>query len=110
MSINELNNIALVGMDWSNKLREIDVDMHLWNKICQWHGDEEKALKWVQLQIKLISNRHPERTGLSQIISSIAFVEMANPDHRVQHSVQFPVTSTHEEHAQSNFGAGAAGT
>lgn len=108
MSINTMNNIAIAGMDWSNKLREVDVDMHLWHKICQWHGDEEKALKWVQLQIKLFSNRHPERIGLSQIISSIAFVEMANPDHRAQRSVSNPTSHMHEDRTQAHMGAGTS--
>ena len=88
MATNEANNISITGMDWSSKLREVDIDMHLWNKICHWHGDEEKALKWVQLQIKLFSNRHDDRNSLSHIISSIAFVEMANPDHRPQAHVR----------------------
>ena len=109
MSINEMNNITLAGMDWSNKVREIDVDMHLWNKICQWHGDEEKALKWIQLQIKLFSNRHPERTSLSQIVCSIAFVEMANPDHRAQRSLHAARNQSGEEAINANFRAGATG-
>lgn len=82
MSINELNNLVLTGKDWSNEVREIDFDRHLWHKVCQWHGGEAQALNWVHLQIKLFSSRHTERLGLSQIISSIAFVEMAKPDHR----------------------------
>ena len=79
MSINEENSISLSGLDWSNELREVDVDLHLWYKMCGWRGGEENALKWLQLQIKLFSDRHPERAALSYIISSIAFVEMSNP-------------------------------
>jgi hypothetical protein len=79
MSINEENNISLTGLDWSNQLREVDVDLHLWYKMCCWRGGEEKALQWLQLQIKLFSNRHTARDSLSYIISSIAFVEMSNP-------------------------------
>jgi|APSaa5957512535_1039671.scaffolds.fasta_scaffold133851_1 hypothetical protein len=109
MSINEMNNIALAGMDWSNKVREIDVDMHLWNKICQWHGDEEKALKWIQLQIKLFSNRHPERAGLSQIVCSIAFVEMANPDHRAQQSLHASAKHSQKNAEKENYRTGATG-
>ena len=85
MSINEENNISLTGLDWSNELREVDVDLHLWYKMCGWRGGEENALKWLQLQIKLFSDRHPERDSLSYIISSIAFVEMSNPS-RVKHA------------------------
>jgi hypothetical protein len=79
MSINEENNISLTGLDWSNQLREVDVDLHLWYKMCGWRGGEENALKWLQLQIKLFSERHPGKASLSYIISSIAFVEMSNP-------------------------------
>ena len=79
MALHEANNIILTGMDWSNKLRDVSLDMHLWIKITHWHGDQDRALRWVQLQIKLFSNRQPEREGLSHIISSIAFIEMANP-------------------------------
>ncbi len=80
MAVNEANNITITGMDWSSKLRDVILDSNLWAKIIKWHGNEDLALRWVQLQIKLFSNRQPERAGLSQIISSIAFVEMANPE------------------------------
>lgn len=80
MAVNETDNIVLTGLDWSSKLRDVVLDVHLWNKIIHWHGDRDKALRWVQLQIKLFSIRHPEQSSLSHIISSIAFVEMANPD------------------------------
>lgn len=66
-------------MDWSNRLREVSIDLKLWIKITQWQGDQDRALRWIQLQIKLFSNRHPSKTGLSHIISSIAFIEMVNP-------------------------------
>jgi hypothetical protein len=79
MALNETNNITLTGMDWSNKLREVSLDMNLWVKITHWHGDQDSALRWVQLQIKLFSNRQREREGLSQIISAIAFIEMRAP-------------------------------
>ncbi|MFT4862291.1 MAG: hypothetical protein ACI95C_001509 [Pseudohongiellaceae bacterium] len=79
MALLEANNIRLTGMDWSSKLRDVSMDMKLWIKITSWQGDQDRALRWVQLQIKLFSNRQPERAGLSHIISSIAFIEMANP-------------------------------
>lgn len=79
MALNEANNITITGMDWSNKLRAVSLDRNLWAKIIAWHGNEDSALRWVQLQIKLFSNRQPSREALSQIISSIAFVEMASP-------------------------------
>jgi hypothetical protein len=79
MALDKTNNITLTGLDWSNKLREVSLDMNLWVKITQWHGDQDSALRWVQLQIKLFSSRHPESEGLSHIISSIALVEMKGP-------------------------------
>ena len=79
MAVSEANNITITGIDWSNKLRDVALDCNLLAKIIHWHGNEDLALRWVQLQIKLFSNRQPKREGLSQIISSIAFVEMANP-------------------------------
>lgn len=82
MALHETNNIILTGMDWSNKLRDVSLDMKLWIKITQWHGDQDRALRWVQLQIKLFSNRQPDREGLSHIISSIAFIEMVNPENK----------------------------
>lgn len=93
MAVNEADNIVLTGLDWSSKLRDVVLDVQLWNKIIQWQGDRDKALRWVQLQIKLFSTRHPEQLSLSHIISSIAFVEMANPEssgstERFQHAPQ----------------------
>jgi len=80
MALDETNNITLTGMDWSNKLRDVCLDMQLWIKLTQFHGDQDHALRWVQLQIKLFSNRQPDQKGLSHIISSIAFIEMAAPE------------------------------
>ncbi len=79
MAIDESNNITISGKDWAERPREIDIDRHLWKKICHWHGNEQQALDWVQLQIGLFSKRHKEKKSLSQIIASIAFVEMVNP-------------------------------
>ncbi len=94
MALHETNNIRLTGMDWSNKLRDVSLDMKLWTKITSWQGDQEQALRWVQLQIKLFSNRQPECAGLSHIISSIAFIEMANPKN----------TGAAEKHQANNIG------
>lgn len=79
MALSDTNNIVITGMDWSNRLRDVSLDMNLWGKLTTWHGDQDRALRWVQLQIKLFSNRQPDRDGLSHIISSIAFIEMAGP-------------------------------
>ena len=79
MAINSKNNISLTGLDWTSRLRELTLDVLLWQKLIQYHGNSDKALRWVQLQIKLFSLRHPEPSSLSHIISSIAFVEMATP-------------------------------
>jgi hypothetical protein len=76
---NKENTITLTGLDWTSRLREVALDVQLWQKLVHYHGNSDKALRWVQLQIKLFSNRHPEASSLSHIISSIAFVEMANP-------------------------------
>jgi len=80
MAISPETNISLKGMDWSNRLREVCIDLRLWHKICVWQGGPEGALDWVQTQIRLFSSRHPEQQPLSHIISSIAFVEMAGPE------------------------------
>jgi hypothetical protein len=79
VATNKESNITLTGLDWTSRLREVALDVLLWQKLVQYHGNSDKALRWVQLQIKLFSNRHPEALSLSHIISSIAFVEMANP-------------------------------
>ncbi|MFK7862834.1 MAG: hypothetical protein AB8B95_01265 [Pseudohongiellaceae bacterium] len=79
MAINNEDNIVLSGLDWSSKLRDVVLDVQLWHKIINWQGERDKALRWVQLQIKLFSTRHPDHSSLSHIISSIAFVEMAKP-------------------------------
>jgi hypothetical protein len=79
VAINSKNNISLTGLDWTSRLRELTLDVLLWQKLIQYHGNSDKALRWVQLQIKLFSLRHPEPPSLSHIISSIAFVEMATP-------------------------------
>lgn len=79
MAIHKESNISLTGLDWTSRLREVALDVQLWQKLVQYHGNSDKALRWVQLQIKLFSNRHPESSSLAHIISSIAFVEMANP-------------------------------
>lgn len=80
MAMSDTNNITLTGLDWSSRLREVVLDAHLWQKIISWHGDNDKALRWIQLQIRLFSTRNPDQASLSHIISSIAFVEMANPE------------------------------
>jgi hypothetical protein len=79
VAINSKDNISLTGLDWTSRLRELTLDVLLWQKLIQYHGNSDKALRWVQLQIKLFSLRHPEPSSLSHIISSIAFVEMATP-------------------------------
>lgn len=106
MATEAANNLTISGKDWSNRPRELDLDLHLWQKICHWHGDEQKALNWVQLQIKLFSNRHPERNSLSHIVSSIAFVEMANPDHRPQAHVRHRRTQLQDSGDQVQLRAG----
>lgn len=112
MSINKLNNIVLSGKDWCNEMREIDIDPHLWQKVCHWHGGESQALNWVQLQIKLFSSRHTQRPGLSQIISAIAFVEMAKPDHRqlrTSRNKLLPTAKLENRQHSSNLSTGTNG-
>ena len=79
MTGNDSSTIVLRGDDWSNRPRDVEIDKQLWRKICHWHGDDQQALDWVQLQIGLFSKRHRDKKSLSQIIASIAFVEMVNP-------------------------------
>jgi len=79
MASNDSSTICLRGNDWANRPREVEIDSDLWRKICHWHGDDQQALDWVQLQIGLFSKRHRDKNSLSQIIASIAFVEMVNP-------------------------------
>lgn len=97
MAINRENNISLTGLDWSSRLREVELDIQLWHKLVQCHGNSDKALRWVQLQIKLFSNRHPEPASLSHIIASIAFVEMANPKQAAASGVFNGDKQTHSE-------------
>ncbi len=79
MATDSKDTITLKGLDFSNSLREIELDIRLWDKICNWHGSPIRADKWIKEQIQLFSSRHPESSELSQVISSIAFVEMVNP-------------------------------
>jgi len=98
----ESDSISLIGLDWCHKLREVDIDLVLWQRMCDWNGNEADALTWVQTQIKLFSSRHPQRHSLSHIISSIAFVEMSKLDK----SRHLPVTRTRLSHdEQMNLGA-----
>lgn len=71
--------ISLRGTDFANVMREIELEHHLWQKVCNWHGSPDRARDWVQQQIKLFSSRHTEKQELSQVIASVAFVEMVNP-------------------------------
>ncbi len=72
------DTISLTGKDNNNESRKVDIDLMLWQKICNWKDGETNALEWLQIQIKLFSNRHQKRDSLSYIISSIAFVETCN--------------------------------
>jgi hypothetical protein len=64
---------------WTSRLREVTLDVQFWQKLVQYHGNSAKAPHWVQLQINFFSNRHLKASLLRRIISSITFVEMANP-------------------------------
>jgi hypothetical protein len=104
MSESVVNTISLTGKDSNNNVREVDIDLMLWNKICSWKGDETNALKWLQLQIKLFSNRHQIRDSLSYIISSIAFVETCNHSRAPEPTT---VQSAIEDMYQVIYGSGS---
>lgn len=72
------STIELSGLDWAAQQRVVDIDRVLWQRLVSWKGSAELAEEWIQGQIQLFSGRHPSKAKLSHIISSIAFVELAN--------------------------------
>ena len=95
MSGDKPDSITLKGHDFSNILREVELEPHLWKKICKWHGSPGRAQDWVQQQIQLFSSRHADESELSQVIASIAFVEMTNPS-----CPRYPLSGRYEGNQQ----------
>jgi hypothetical protein len=78
-SLRAAGMVQLSGMDWAAQYREVELDPVLWQRMVRVMGDEAGARQWVEGQIKLFSARQPDKAGLSKLISSMAFVEIASP-------------------------------